>query len=59
MAVAGRLFEDPSFTVAVVLEAGMNVEELPEVMLTQLSRIHYTHRKIKCSRRIKEGYRQM
>ena len=41
--MAGRLSEDPSITVA-VLEAGMNVENLPEVVLTQLPRIHYTHR---------------
>jgi choline dehydrogenase-like flavoprotein len=51
MAVAGRLSEDPSITVA-VLEAGMNVEDLPEVVLTQLPRIHYTHRKSRCLFRV-------
>ena len=50
MAVAGRLSEDPSIAVA-VLEAGMNVEDLPEVLLvvpTSLLRIrvmiHYADR---------------
>ena len=32
MAVAGRLSEDPLITVA-VLEAGMNVENVPEVVV--------------------------
>ena len=32
MAVAGRLSEDLSITVA-VLEAGLNVEDLPEVIV--------------------------
>ena len=51
MAVAGRLSEDPSITVA-VLEAGVNVEDIPEVVLTELPRIHYTHRKSRCLFRV-------
>ena len=51
MAVAGRLSEDPSITVA-VLEAGVNVEDIPEVVLTKLPRIHYTHRKSRCLFRV-------
>jgi hypothetical protein len=43
MAVAGRLSENPSITVA-VLEAGMNVEDFPEVSAGTTTRIHYTHR---------------
>ena len=46
MAVAGRLSEDPSIAVA-VLEAGMNVEELPEVCVLDTTLPIYTHLDIK------------